>query len=59
MSSFFHRKKKVQVTVPEDLGLVVGLSTIVTAVPCVPQDARAPLSDIIHGTLQKKRKNKE
>lgn len=65
MISPFHRKKKVRrlkVTVPEVLGLAVGLHSIVAIVPWVPRDVRVPLSNIIHGTLEKlkhKRKNKE
>ena len=49
-------------TAPEELGLSVGLPAIVAIVPWVPQDVRVPLSNIIHGALEKlqqKRKNQE
>ena len=62
MSTLFGREKKVRVTAPERLGLIVGLPAIVAIVPWVPQDMRAPLSDIIYGALvklQKKWKNKQ
>lgn len=43
----------MKVRAPEELGLGVGLPAIVAIVPWLPQDARVPLSGIIHSALER------
>ena len=45
--------RQLWVTVPAELGLVVGLPAVVAILPWVPPDARVPLSKIIHSELEK------
>ena len=46
-------RQMLGVTVPAELGLVVGTPAVVAIVPWLPPDARVPLSEIIHKELEK------